>query len=627
MTTIKDLLNLDEISHEYCIDGEYQIIKITHVKTTKIAKGDLYAMTLADPFHSYDHFMHVKPRDFPKYGKGSYLKVKILSPLLLGQKKERTFLIKEMEVINDDPLNLYDSPLIKDDKMISKKIDRELIASDYVNESRNNNSKPNIQFNPLNDDYPLSNKYRPLNSFTSYDKDPLILIKCVNKDEMKLFKNGKGKYFGFIMMDELTNKMDAICFDKIADKFFGIIKEGNIYEIKGGYLKSNDKKYSTTNSNFKLILSESTEIILKSNNDFSCVSEVFFDFKTLKDVKLFPVNSHVDVICILIDKGDIEKKETKFGSVQIRKSLVFDDTFTKMELTLWKSFSNLQLNEGDVLVIQKIKVNDFGGKNITTVPETSIKVNPDDCKNMEVVRRIGELGEFGKKYELWRGLNSKLFSEDSTSIYQNLRQKSLSNSNISPLNTKIYDDKIIYIQSVNKEMDKFLPININYRFPFYKVKASILFLTHTEKNYYPGCSNKDCSKKVTLVNNFWICEKCHCSFKEPNYCYSLNIKIKDCSGECWVDIFGKAAEMLMGMKAMEYRKFIVERDYTRLMELSNKIEFHEFYFLLKVKGEEFKQQIKKKYTANKIEKINEKEEALRLMDELLVIKDIKREKE
>ena len=53
MTTIKDLLNLDEISHEYCIDGEYQIIKITHVKTTKIAKGDLYAMTLADPFHSY----------------------------------------------------------------------------------------------------------------------------------------------------------------------------------------------------------------------------------------------------------------------------------------------------------------------------------------------------------------------------------------------------------------------------------------------------------------------------------------------------------------------------------------------------------------------------------------------
>ena len=60
--------------------------------------------------------------------------------------------------------------------------------------------------------------------------------------------------------------MQCTCFNKAVDKFFNIITEGKIYEIKGGYVKINDKKFTTIKSDYKIVLDENSVITEKKMN-------------------------------------------------------------------------------------------------------------------------------------------------------------------------------------------------------------------------------------------------------------------------------------------------------------------------------------------------------------------------
>ena len=52
--------------------------------------------------------------------------------------------------------------------------------------------------------------------------------------------------------------MQAAIFDDTIDKFSPMLKEGNIYYIKGGYAKINDKKYTNIKTDYKLIFDFNT---------------------------------------------------------------------------------------------------------------------------------------------------------------------------------------------------------------------------------------------------------------------------------------------------------------------------------------------------------------------------------
>ena len=172
------------------------------------------------------------------------------------------------------------------------------------------------------------------------------------------------------------------------------------------------------------------------------------------------------------------------------------------------------------------------------------------------------------------------------------------------------------MDSILDEMDKYVMTDFNHRFPFYKIRAIITHLGHTEKNFYAGCPNRECNRKVSFSNGDWICQYCRQSFKTPRYYYSLNIRVKDCSSEYWIDIFGKPAELIMNMSADDYRNILINRDDEKLNQISESVEYKEFYFLLKVRLNKFNETTKKKFTANKIEKINKKEDTGRLVNDI-----------
>lgn len=598
--SIKDLFDLDYENHKtYEIQTEYQIIKIHSQETKNLAHGKLYTLTLADPEYSYSKFIYCKTANSPELEIGKFINIKKICPMILEAHKEKAFLIKELEILPKISENFLQSPSYNINNFSQK-----LSSQDSEFMSYNTNRD--------DDDINYGNIYTPLKQLTTLSSNFKLLVKIISKGEIKSFKNNKGKLFSFVIMDDAGSKMAVVGFDKMVEKFKDKIIENQIYEISGGYLRMADKKYDPTGSDYKLILNETSNIEKKSSEQFSNFAK-FSDpdskFCTIPEIKETQFNTIINVLCAVADKGETTDKDTKNGPVLIRKTIIIDESNEKMELTLWRHLTQLKINNGDILLIKKVRINDFGGKNITSTSDTKIFINPLISQFPFLSKEIENLKNFSEKNKL----NQGIVSQDSKNINSNL-------TNINPnflTNTKKeYNDKIIYIDSILEEMDKYIFTDFDHRFPFYKIKATVTHLGHTEKNFYPGCPNKECNRKIIFSNNDWICQYCRQSYKNPKYYYSLNIRVKDCSSEYWVDIFGKPAEALMGMTADEYRNIVINRDDEKLSQITDSVEYKEFYFLLKVRLNKFNDSTKKKFTANKVERFSKKSDVNRMMADI-----------
>ena len=599
-----------ETNKTYTISTEYQITKMNKQNTKNLTQGELYTLTLSDPEYSYNKFIYCKTNSSPELNIGKYINIKKICPLILEANKEKAFLIKELSLINKDSLIIIKSPPYQENKIAN-------ISNDNATSLNKDN-----EYNYSTD----NNVYTSLKLLTTLSKDYKLLVKVTSKGEIKQFHSGKGKLFSFVIMDELGNKMQAIGFDKIADKFKDEIVENNIYEITGGYIRTADKRFDPPGSDYKLILSESSNIIKKDDleknfeNRFTDPDNKFWN---LNEIKEAPVNTIVNVVCIVADKGETTNKDTKSGSILIRKTMVVDQSNEKMELTLWRNLTQLKFNNGDVLVCRKVRVNDFGGKNLTSTTESKIFINPIPSDFPDLSQDIQNLKIFSEQNEFSKGLFSSNNKNDSdnTNKMENENEKknkiSIININKSDINQKKeFNDKIVYIDYILEEMGKYILTDFDHRFPFYKIRATVTHLGHTEKNFYPGCPNRECNRKLSYTNGDWICQSCRQSFKTPRYYYSLNIRVKDCSSEYWVDIFGKPAEMIMNINADDYRNILVNRDEEKLGQISEGVEYKEFYFLLKVRLNKYNDTTKKKFTATKIERINKKEDTNRLVNDI-----------
>jgi len=643
--TIKSLFNLDYENHKtYDISTEFQITKINKQDTKNLAHGELFTLTLSDPEYSYSKFIYCKTSDSPQLEIGKYINIIKICPMILEAHKEKAFLIKELEVLKKDSLIHIRSPPYTENiniKENSNKINNNQSNSDTLKDGSQDSEfmSYNTNRDKEEEDYNYNGMnsviYTPLKQLTTLTQDYKLLTKIVTKGEIKPFRNGKGKLFSCIIMDEFGSKMQIVAFDKMADKFKDEIQENSVYEISGGYLRNSDKRYDPSGSDYKLILNETASVIKKIGEEIN-FKEKFTDieskFINLREVKDANLNAIVNVLCIVGDKGEATYKETKTGSQLIRKTIVLDQSNEKMELTLWRNFTQLNINNGDLLVCKKVRVNDFGGKNLTSTTESKIFINPPPENFPDISKEIQALKVFSEQNELSKGIvepnpNENKNNGKNSIIKNNIKKEenyssnintASNNINMSNNNKKEYNDKIIYMDSILEEMDKFIMIDLEHRFPFYKIRAIVTHLGHSEKNFYPGCPNRECNRKVSFANGDWICQYCRQSFKVPKYYYSLNIRVKDASSEYWVDIFGKPAELIMNMNADDYRNILINRDDEKLNQISENVEYKQFYFLLKVRLNKYNDNTKKKFTANKIEKINKKEDTQRMIGDIKI---------
>ena len=567
-------------------------LQIFSFKETERENKKVYIMTLCDNEYKYSSFFLACTEKVENLEKGNIIHLKEVSPKKIKNSffiriKDYEILEETTEIENAKDIN-YNEGIFKDgegNEIFEKKEEKvEKLTIPEKIEEKNSTI-------PMEED-----AYTSLKQLTTFSRDFIIFVRVTKKSEIKTFETRnnnmnssiQGKLFYFIVLDRDGNEMQCTCFNKAVDKFYDIIEEDQLYEIKGGYVKINDKKYTRIKSDYKIVLDENSKITKKIDN--GTIKKNNMSIVRIKDIQNMNLYSIVDLCVVVLNVGEKMIKNTRNGSQPLKKITVGDVSKYKIEISLWRVHSDTKVKFGDILLINNVKIGEYKGRTLTTFDETCIKINPP--KTNEFVK---ELDEFISKIDL-RG--EFLDLENNTEIKNEKNRED--NENYCS----------VHIRDVLESLDDYEDAhNLS------KITATVTQILHNEKNYYMGCSDRNCKRKLKLDEDSegYICPNCRKSTKTPTYYYTLSLRVKDASTEYWIDIFGKTAESIMKCTAEEYKDFLKNRDEEKLKELTQGIEFKVFNFWIKPKLQTYNTISKKKLYAYRIEPYNEKNEAHKLV--------------
>lgn len=620
---ILDLFELNASEKKvYEVDMNLQILNIKICDSSSHSKGgnnEMFTATLSDSKFKYNGFIIFKGTDSDALNDADIIKVMNVTPANLKSQKSRVFIIKKYELISKGGDLLGEPELIKDEVDIARAKDKirnikndseeDNFMHDYddgLNRMRRNDdkiSKINNNNNPMIDEELDINKpvkthrnkyYTPLKQLTTFSKDFQIYVRVIKKSDLKTFnsspnKNG-GTLFSFVILDEEGNEMQVTCFNKAVQKFYNVIHENKVFEISGGYVKINDKKFSSVKSDYKIVIDENSRVI--EIQDDGSIQHQKFMFTRISDLVNAPLYSVIDCIGYVLEVGDKVIKNTKNGEQPMKKVIIADTSDCKIEFTLWRVFAHKEVNVGEVIALKNVKIGEFNGRNISTFEESAVITNPLIKEATEVRLYI----ENHKKLDTIKNLSVPAVS-----------QKESNENNFLPT--------VFYMKDVLDLLDDVIADD---KLPMSRIKATVTQMMHNDKNFYGGCEDQRCKKKLQQETYNWVCMSCNKSYTKPTYYYTLSIRVKDCSSEHWIDIFGSVAEKLMKITAEEYKELLNDRDETKLKQISNQIEFKTFFFYVKPKLHFYNSIPKKKLYAYKVEAIDSAIEIKRMTKALAI---------
>jgi len=588
---LKTLLSLVKNTTKENLDVDIYL-QIYSFKETERDSKKVYMMSLCDQESKFNSFFLASNEDIPGLKEGKLIHLKEISPKKI--KNSMFIRIKEYELISE-PFELKE---VKEIKLEDITPEENKIITNGEKEINSEKKEMEIEETPVT----LSeDAYTSLKQLTTFSRDFIIFVRVTKKSEIKTFEtrnnnmgSSQGKLFYFIVLDRDGNEMQCTCFNKAVDKFFDIIEEDQLYEIKGGYVKLNDKKYTRIKSDYKIVLDENSKIRKKADNGI--IKKNNMTIIRIKDIPNMNLYSIVDLCVVVLNVGEKMIKNTRNGSQPLKKIVVGDVSKYKIEISLWRVHSDTNVKFGDILLINNVKIGEYKGRTLTTFDETCIKINPP--RTNEYVR---ELEEFIQKNDI---KGEFLDLENNTEMKTETKEESENYTSV-------------HIRDVLESLDEYEDVhNLS------KVTAIVTQILHNEKNYYLGCSDRNCKRKLKLEGDSdeYICPNCRRSTKTPTYYYTLSLRVKDASTEYWIDIFGKTAESIMKCTAEEYKNILESGDEEKLKQLTHNVEFKVFNFWVKPKMQTYNTVSKKKLYAYKIEPYNERAEAHKLVKYLL--KDI-----
>ena len=503
----------DTDQNEMEVDINLQIFNVN--KTEKDSKK-VYIMPLCDNEYKYNSFFLASNESVETLEKGKIIHLKEVSPKKI---KSSLFIrIKEYEILENPATEIGNVKEIKEENnnfldnegknIFDKKEETKNLEKKEINKNENSSM-------PMEED-----AYTSLKQLTTFSRDFIIFIRVTKKSEIKTFEtrnnnmnnSSQGKLFYFIVLDRDGNEMQCTCFNKAVDKFYDIIEEDQLYEIKGGYVKLNDKKYTRIKSDYKIVLDENSKITKKIDNGI--IKKNNMTIIRIKDIQNMNLYSIVDLCVVVLSVGEKMIKNTRNGSQPLKKIIVGDVSKYKIEISLWRVHSDTKVKFGDILLINNVKIGEYKGRTLTTFDETCIKINPPETNEY-----VKELEDFIAKNEL----NGEFLDLENNSDIKNEKNREENENYCS-----------VHIRDVLESLDDYEDVqNLS------KITATVTQILHNEKNYYMGCSDRNCKRKLKLEGDSdeYICPNCRRSTKTPTYYYTLSLRVKDASTEYWIDIF------------------------------------------------------------------------------------------
>ena len=615
------------------VDFNLQIINLNlQSKQNNIKRDfDLYTCALGDTKYSYYGFILPVNKDKLNPKAGDIIKLSKISTSKLTYNGCKIIIVKSYDIIKS-PVEIKTNLIqVESYQDIQNKIIEENKKQQKLEEINNNNNinhnsvinykdnendkkeemkKIKVEYKIINPDDIDMKTILDLSQISTFTKNISLYVKLTKKSFPKKFYNKitdkECRLLTFDLIDKNGFQMQAAIYDDTIDKFSPILKEGNIYYIKGGYAKINDKRYTYIKSDYKLILDFNSQIMEVDKN----LDKIFDNKEEMVNITKFvdltncKQNQIINCLGYVLQVFPVMTKSSRIGNVLMRKLLVCDSSMFKVQFTMWNKFTELDLKQGNIILLKAIRVGNYNNTiTLSTVDNSNIEINPDLS-----------IENYKEYEELQKAINEGINEED----IKNINEYNIINySNNSDNNKSLANNKIIYIKDLVKQLYKkyynannnLSEISMNFT-----IKATVLEFEHSDKNYYLACPN--CRKKLIQKDEKFSCPGCESQVNDALLNYFLNLRVIDISGEHSLNLFGDQVNNLFGIDAKNYSNLIENKENEKLEKIRNNIEYHNFYFSGKANVIKYGDRLKTQFFVHNFERENFKTEKKRIFEDI-----------
>ena len=527
---------------EKTIEEEF-IFQIDHITKNELLKNYTIC-TLIDNDSKYaGFFINYINNKTPKVG--DIIRTKTITISFVSEANFKIFKCNEVILLDNKELNIKNINDFSLEKILHINKNESKGSKNSINSQNSKNSLEN------NDDINLENvnvEEQNLNpeptlikNINSLVNDPFLQLKCIGKSEITNYEkyNKKGIHQKYTFCDIESSFITAVSFNDDTLELDKKIKKGLIFNIRGAYIKKlpfKIVKLSEKCSIYQLTLKKTTEIELVNDIDRKIFFQKQIKIKIVNIQKIInlPLRTYVKFVGIILrDSGIINYK----NSVN-RKLIIGDTTLYKIEVSLWNKYTNtVDFKVGDVIMFNKLTVREYRCAKLLHSIDNCSEITKDDIPK----KIIEELTEFYLKhnnYEEYTDINDKQETINSKKIF--IKQL----SKIGNINSNENNNNVV-LKITGKIVELIPAKNINDFYCF-------------------GCFN---------VSQNAICKKCNLPLK-PFFRFLL--KIQDCSGFMWIEIYGYLAESFLNIKITDYQYNILNNA-KRLKEFFEKIREKKLY--------------------------------------------------
>jgi replication factor A1 len=421
-----------------------------------------------------------------------------------------------------------------------------------------------------------NNKGRPSNMYnldqlSPYQNSWTIKVRVSYKGEMRTWSNqrGEGKCFSVNFMDE-TDEIRGTAFNDNADKFFSLLQEGKVYYVSKARIQPAKPQFTNLSHPYELSLDRDT--VIEECSDNEGVPKINFKFVKLNKVQDLEADSIIDVVGVIKEVNPAFQITSKAGRSYDRRDVtIVDDSQFALSIGLWNRIAvDFDIPEGTVIAIKGAKVSDFNGKTLSLTPSGTITANPDAPEAYAIKGWYDAQGRNGE--------------------FQTLKTE-MTTRKSSP------EDRKLILEAQTEE------IGMGDKPEYFDIKASVNFVK-TDNFSYPACSSEGCNRKVIEQHDgTWRCEKCDINHAVPLYRYILTVSVLDQSGQLWITMFEDQAKQFLGISANDLVKYRDE-DNNKFTHIVSAVQMKEYEFRIRARQDNYNGQVRIRYNATSISKID-----------------------
>ena len=268
------------------VDFNLQIISLnlqTKQNNNIKREFDVYTCALGDTKFSYYGFILPVNKEKLNPKIGDIIKLSKISTSKLTFNGCKIIIVKSYNILkNQEPIktNLIQvesyqdiqNKILEENKKEKKKEENNNNNQNNMNIDKTEENKKEekkiikVEYKIINPDDIDMKTIIDLSQISTFTKTLSLYVKLTKKYFVKKFYNKvtfkDSRILNFELIDKNGFQMHASIYDDAIEKFSPILKEGNIYYIKGGYAKFNDKRYTNIKTDYKLIFDMKTEILI-----------------------------------------------------------------------------------------------------------------------------------------------------------------------------------------------------------------------------------------------------------------------------------------------------------------------------------------------------------------------------